>query len=170
VVLERLDLVEILAGLLLEPVLTVENELHVLDGTDSLLIEGGGGGTSTREKLGAVTGIEVGVDLGSREVHVSDGSGNNGIRILGEVPYSAVRNAGLGSAENKLLDGVIVRKPNLLSLLRGGERVLARMLNLLNEVLVSLLGKTPTLLSVEVDVIGVYLESSVVSVLRELRR
>lgn len=131
-VLERLDLVEILPGLLLEPVLTVENELHVLDGTDSLLIESSESTGDAGQQLGAVTGIKVGVGADKRGGGVSDGSGNNGIRILGEVPHSAVRNVGLGSAENKLLDGVIVRKPNLLSLLRGGERVLARMLNLLN--------------------------------------
>jgi len=37
VVLVRLDLVEILTGLLLEPVLTVENKLHGSDSADGLL-------------------------------------------------------------------------------------------------------------------------------------
>jgi hypothetical protein len=37
VVLVRLDLVEVLARLLLEPILTVENKLHGTDSADGLL-------------------------------------------------------------------------------------------------------------------------------------
>jgi hypothetical protein len=63
---------------------------------------------------------------------------------------------------------VIVRKADLLRATGGGDGINTGVLNLLNEVLVTLLGKTPTLLSVEVDVIGVYLESRVIKVSGEL--
>jgi len=171
VVLESLDLVEVLASLLLETVLAVENELGGGEGTSGLLVEAlrGRSGTVTREKLGAVTGVEVEKSIGTGLASGAAGGGDDGIYVSGEVPHSAVRSVGLTDTPHELLDGVVVREADLL-LGSGGEGIRTSVLNLLNEVLVTFLGKTPTLLSVEVDVVGPYLESGTVSVLSEFGR
>jgi hypothetical protein len=100
---------------------------------------------------------------------VSDGSRHDGIYVSGEVPHSAVRNVGLADTPHELLDGVVVREADLLRA-SGGEGIRTSVLNLLNEVLVTFLGKTPTLLSVEVNVVSPYLERSTVSVISEFGR
>jgi len=153
-----LHLVEVLTRLLLETVLAVEHELHRLDGTDSLFIEGSRGSTLTSQQLGGVTGIGVDVHLGAGEVHVRDGSGHDGIRILGEVPHGAVGLVGLGGAPHEFLHGVVVRQTDLLGLFSGGERVGTSVLDLLDQVFVTLLGESTTFFRVQVDVVGPHLE------------
>ena len=64
---------------------------------------------------------------------------------------------------------MVVREADLLGTTGGGNSVSASVLNLLNEVLVTLLGKTPTLLSVEVDVVGPDLERAGIEPLIEMR-
>jgi len=171
VVVEGLHLVEVLTGLLLEAVLTVEHKLHRLDGTDGLLIEGSRGGTGTGQQLGSVTGIDVDSRLGASEVNVRDGSGHNSIRILSEVPQGTVGLVRLGGAPHELLHGVVVRQADLLGLLSRGESIGTGVLDLLDEVLVTLLGETTTLLGVKVDVVGPHLEGlGRIHVRLELRR
>jgi hypothetical protein len=68
----------------------------------------------------------------------------------------------VGEAPHELLDGVIVGEADLLGLALG-DGVNTSVLNLLNEVLVTFLRKTPTLLSVEVNVVGPHLEDRLVS-------
>ena len=161
VVVERLDLVEVLALLLLETVLTVKHKLEGGEGTDSLLgeVDGGTGGTNgkhgrTREGGGHEA---VGGRDGS---HV--GLNNNVLGVLGEVPQRR-RRGSVGKAPHELLDGVVVRETDLL---RGGtvNGVGTGVLDLLNEVLVTLLGKAATLLSVKVDVVSPHLELTLVEV------
>ena len=170
VVVVGLDLVEVLALLLLETVLTVEDELEGGEGTDGLLSEdgrtangtnlnhrgtsGGGGNETVRALEGALVGVELDVKIGRRG---------------GEVPEGVVC-LGVGEAPHQFLDGVIVREADLLGTTISGNSVSAGVLNLLNEVLVTLLGESATLLGVKVDVVGPDLEDRRVEVGGEVRR
>ena len=158
VMLEGLNGVEVLTLLLLETVLAVENKLEGVEGTDGILDEEGGAtnlGTDTKHG-GTISG---GGDEGVGGSSLSRGGVNLDIRISGrsgEVPHG-VGGSGVGEAPHELLDGVVVREAHLL----GGARVngiSASVLNLLNEVLVTLLRETATLLGVKVDVVGPDLE------------
>jgi hypothetical protein len=166
VVLEGLHGVEVLAILLLETVLAVENKLEGLDGTVSLLspdigtirsvvtepeergTTGGGGDESGR------TGLKTG----------GTGGRHNSVDRGGEVPKVGTRHGAVIGAENEFLDRVIVREANLLRGTSGGHSVGASVLNLLNEVLMALLRKSPTLLSVEVNVISPDLEGAIIGI------
>jgi len=170
VVVVGLDLVEVLALLLLETVLAVEDELEGGEGTDGLLSEdgrttngtnlnhrgtsGGGGNETVRALEGVLVGVELDVGIGRRG---------------GEVPHPVV-GLGVGEAPYELLNGVVVGEADLLGTTISGNSVSAGVLNLLNEVLVALLGKTPTFLSVKVDVVGPHLEDRRVEVGGEVRR
>ena len=172
VVVEGLNGVEVLTGLLLEPVLTVEDELEGLDGADGT----GGGGTllDEAERIAARVKRNTG-GLGERHEAVRVG-GIRGVGVEdnisstdigGEVPKLGELGVRGSRGENKLLDGVVVREADLLGL-ADGEGINTSVLNLLNEVLVTFLRKTPTLLSVEVDVVTPDLESVRVEVAIEL--
>jgi hypothetical protein len=173
VVVVRLDLVEVLTGLLLEAVLAVENELEGLDGAD-----GGIRGASTLldEAEGTLGGEEgntgrlgegheaVGVG-GIRGIGVED---NTGVQnVGGEVPKLGVGRRGGGGGPHELLDGVVVREADLLGLTRGNG-VNTSVLDLLDQVLVTLLGEAATLLGVEVHVVTPDLEGVGVEVILEL--
>ena len=162
VMVEGLHLVEVLALLLLEAVLAVKHKLEGGQGTGSLLgvLLGGNtggveGGTNSRhgdEAVGKVGRVErVGLE--------NDIVG--GV-LGGEVPHLGT-SGGVGEAPHKLLDGVVVGEANLLGL-AVGDGVRTSVLHLLNEVLVALLRKTTTLLSVEVHVVGPDLEHGGVEV------
>ena len=162
VVVVGLDLVEILTLLLLETVLTVENKLEGGKGTRNLLGVGLGGNTG---------GVERGADGGDGNEAVGEIGGVEHVGLKndvidgvlgGEVPKLGA-SSGVGEAPDELLDGVIVREADLLGLTRG-DGVRTSVLALLNEVLVTLLGKTPTLLSVKVHVVGPHLEDGGVEV------
>jgi hypothetical protein len=166
VVVEGLDLVEVLALLLLETVLAVEDELEGVEGTDGLLGELRGGTGVTNVKHGSTVeggGHEaVGLDAG----HV--GLKGDVVGVSGEVPQGRSR-GGVGEAPHELLDGVVVREADLL----GGtsvDGVGTGVLNLLDQVLVTLLGEATTLLGVQVDVVGPHLEHGGVAVGGEVGR
>jgi len=174
VVVVGLDLVEVLALLLLETVLTVEDELEGGEGTDGLLSEDGGGPALTIHTLGGTNGAGgnetvriAGVVRSGRGVGFEHdvGIGRRG----GEVPQGVVC-LGVGEAPYELLNGVVVGEADLLGTTISGNSVSAGVLNLLNEVFVTLLGKTPTLLSVKVDVVGPHLEDGGIEVGVEVRR
>jgi hypothetical protein len=156
VVLEGLDLVEVLAILLLETVLTVENKLEGVEGTDRLLGEVDGGTVSADLKEGSTR-------QGGGHEAVGGGDGGhvglnlNVLAVLGEVPQGVGVGGDVGHAPHELLDGVVVREANLLG---GGtvNGVNTSVLDLLDQVLVTLLGVAATLLSVKVDVVGPHLE------------
>ena len=170
VVVVGLDLVEVLALLLLETVLAVEDELEGGEGTDGLLSEdgrttngtnlnhrgtsGGGGNETVRALEGVLVGVELDVGIGRRG---------------GEVPQGVV-GLGVGEAPHKFLDWVIVREADLLGSTISGNSVSAGVLHLLNEVLVTLLGESATLLGVKVHVVGPDLEDRRVEVGGEVRR
>ena len=170
VVVEGLNLVEVLTLLLLEAVLTVEDELEGRKGTRSLLGVLLGGAVSTG-------GVERSADRG--DGHEAVGIGvtkrvgveNNLVLtsgLGGEVPEIRA-SGGVGEAPDELLDGVVVGEADLLGLLRG-DGVGAGVLNLLNEVLVTLLGEAATLLGVKVDVVSPHLEDVGVEVGVEIGR
>tara|TARA_R110000772_G_scaffold8372_1_gene27770 strand:+ start:432 stop:1163 length:732 start_codon:yes stop_codon:yes gene_type:complete len=152
VMVVRLDLVEVLTLLLLEAVLTVKDKLEGLELTSSLL------GVSRGGELGSVHGgAEVGdghIAVGVEGIRGLVGlEGNLGDKVLrGEVPQGRLR-GGVGEAPHKFLDWVVVREADLLGLgLING--IGTSVLNLLDEVLMTLLGESATLLGVKVDVVG----------------
>ena len=166
VVLEGLHLVEVLTLLLLETVLAVEHELEGVEGTDGILREAGGATDLTKTKHGSTEG-----GGGDKAVGVTRGSVKLDARISGlggEVPHG-VLGLGVGEAPDELLDGVVVREAYLLGR-AGVDGVGTSVLNLLDEVLVTLLSEAATLLSVEVDVVGPDLEGGGVEPLIEVRR
>ena len=169
VVVEGLNLVEVLTLLLLEAVLTVEDELEGRKGTRSLLgvLLGGGTGSVERsadrgdghEAVGVIGGVKrVGLE---NNLVLTSGLG-------GEVPEIRA-SGGVGEAPDELLDGVVVGEADLLGL-RRGDGVGAGVLNLLDEVLVTLLGEAATLLGVKVDVVSPHLEDVGVEVGVEIGR
>jgi hypothetical protein len=156
VVVVRLDLVEVLALLLLEAVLAVEDKLEGIELTGVLL------GESLSGELGGVHGgaevgdghEAVGVKATGSLVRLESNLSDKVLR--GEVPQGRLR-GGVGEAPHELLDGVVVREAHLLG--GGGiDGVGTGVLNLLDEVLVTLLGEAATLLGVKVDVVGPDLE------------
>jgi len=157
VVVEGLHLVEVLALLLLEAVLAVKHKLEGREGTGVLLgeslggvlvtsgVHGGAGGTASHEGVGVVhDALVVGED-------------DLGVKVLGgEVPKRGL-GGGVGEAPHELLNGVVVGEADLLG--GGGvDGVVTGVLDLLDEVLVTLLGEAAALLGVEVHVVGPHLE------------
>ena len=168
VVVEGLHLVEVLALLLLEAILTVEDELEIIEGTDELLNELAGttGGTSGDEGGAEVGGGDKGVgDLTRVDVRLEN---NVGIGARGGKVPERVPGGGVGEAPDELLDGVVVGETHLHSLARG-YAVDTGVLNLLDEVLMTLLSETAALLGVEVDVVGPNLKLVLVEVGGEVR-
>jgi len=164
VVVEGLHLVEVLTGLLLEPVLTVEDQLEGRQRTD-----GGGDthGTLLNPRVGVGTVLEnqrgpehVGGDV----ARITNGDGGKlGITDIGSgIPHIVVRGAGPGPGEapDKLLNGVVVRQTHLLGLVSGIHSIHASVLHLLDQVLVTLLGEPAALLGIEVHVVTPHLEAS----------
>jgi len=168
VVVEGLHGVEVLASLLLEPVLAVKHKLEVLNGanrlrgTASILLNEAEGGSISRpsgverntgsvgegyEAVGGrVASVWVGVD---HHISVTD--------VGGEVPKLGTSGRRGRRGEHELLDRVVVREADLLGL-TDGEGINTSVLNLLDEVLMTLLRESTTLLGVEVHVVTPDLE------------
>jgi hypothetical protein len=162
VMVEGLHLVEVLTGLLLEAVLAVEHELHLTDGTDSLFCELRGTTTGTHLKERGTRHGRRDERVGIRDrgrVGLEDDLGIGSLRR--EVPETLTVIV-LGEAPDQLLDGVVVREADLLGLangsVTGGNSVNASVLNLLDQVFVTLLGESPSFFRVQVDVVGPHLE------------
>ena len=149
VVLEGLHLVEILAVLRLEAVLAVENKLELGHRTLDLLGPGlaavvatsGHNGGTGRGRDGKVenTGGGVANRAGSECDRVRDTDS------LTEVPEGI--GGRTGKAPHELLDGVVVGEADLLDT-AGADGVNTSVLDLLDEVLVALLRKSPSFLCV----------------------
>ena len=166
VVVEGLDLVEVLTLLLLEAVLAVKHELEGVEGTGVLLGESFGGATSASGNEGGTDNtwgdVAVGISVGE-DVRIENNAG-----LAGKVPERRLH-GGVREAPHELLDGVVVGEADLLGL-SGGHSVGASVLDLLDEVLVTLLGEAATLLGVKVHVVGPHLEDLGVEVLVEVGR
>jgi hypothetical protein len=161
VVVEGLNLVEVLTLLLLEAVLTVENQLEGVEGTNDILSEGdvGSHGASlehggTREGGGdEAVGTRNGGEVGLHE---------NVRGVGGEVPQGIAT-----QTPHQLLNGVVVGEADVLGAVTSNG-VNAGVLHLLDQVLMTLLSEAATLLGVKVDVVGVHLEG--IEVGGEIRR
>ena len=157
VVVVGLQLVEVLTLLFLESVLAVEDKLEGGKWTDSFFSEVDSGGTSVEEwntTRGADWHVAVGVRGVRAWVVVKDNVGRKVLR--GEVP-ERVTGRGVGEAPDEFLNWVVVGQADLLGG-RGGDGVGASVLDLLDEVFVTLLGEAAAFLGVEVDVVGPHLE------------
>jgi len=166
VVVVGLYLVEVLALLLLEAVLAVKDELEGRKGTRGLLGERlGGTAVGTGDVEGSTLSTNGNGTVGGGEVVKN----NLGVEVLGgEVPQGRLRRS-VGEAPRKLLDGVVVGEADLLGR-RGVNGVVASVLDLLDQVLVALLGEAAALLGVEVHVVGPDLEDGGVDEGRHVRR
>ena len=148
VVVEGLHLVEILAALGLEAILAVENKLELGHRSIRLLSPGNSGRTTSAYDRGASSrrdGKVLRTDSGGG---IRGARGDHGVSgTLTEVPEA--RGIRTSEAPHKLLDGVVVRKADLLGATSGAvDSVNTGVLDLLDEVLVTLLRKSPSFLCV----------------------
>jgi len=150
VVHEWLHGVEVLAGLLLEAILAIEDQLEGIEGTVVIF---GDLGTGVENQWGTNQGI-------GDEAVGSNATGNvsgNSWGGVGGVP-------GVGTviqAPDKFLDWVVVGE-TLLDFRTGGDGVGTGVLDLLDEVFVALLREAASFLRVEIHVVCPDLESGAV--------
>jgi len=144
VVVEWLNLVEVLTTLFLESVLTVEDQLEGSQWTSHFFIPLLRG---VQEQLWSTR-------RGWGDEHVSSSIesgdvGSDNSSSFGEVPQVGTD----VSAPHQFLDWVVVGQSNLLSGTRISQRVSASVLDLFDQVFVTLLRESSALFSVEVDVV-----------------
>jgi len=151
VVDEWLDLVKVLTGLLLESVLTVEDQLEGRQWTSNTFIE-------------LIPGVQEqlwGTRRGWVDEHVcghieSGNIGSDSNWCTGKVTQGGFR--GDCSTPHQFLDWVIVRQSDLLGGVSVGQGVSASVLDLFDQVFVTLLCESSTLFSVKVDVVTPHLQ------------
>ena len=151
VVDEWLNLVKVLTVLLLESVLTVENQLEGRQWTNEVFVELRSGVQEqlwgTRRRWG--------------DEHVGGGIKAEDVRsdsnwCIGKVPQ--VSTGADVSTPHQFLDWVIVRQSDLLGGRGRGQGVSASVLDLFDQVFMTLLCESSTLFSVEVDVVTPHLQ------------
>ena len=156
VVHEWLHGVEVLAGLLLEAVLAVEDQLEGIEGTVAIF---GEVGTFNREQWRTRdTGGDEAVGFGSGAENVRGDS----VGTIGGLPGVST----VIQAPDKFLDWVVVGE-TLLDFRTGGDGVGTGVLDLLDEVFVALLREAASFLGIEIHVVGPDLESGAVGDGRE---
>ena len=151
VVHEWLHGVEVLAGLLLEAILTVEDQLEGIEGTVVFFGE-----------VGTLEGDEWGTNEGGGDEAVRLGGDAEDVR--GDIRVGVRGAPGVITvvqAPDKLLDWVVVGE-TLLDFRTGGDGVGTGVLDLLDEVFVTLLRKSASFLRIEIHVVCPYLESGAV--------
>ena len=156
VVDEWLDLVKVLTGLFLESVLTVEDQLEGRQWTSNTFIE-------------LIPGVQEqlwGTRRGWVDEHVcghieSGNIGSDSNWCTGKVCKRVTSDC---STPHQFLDWVIVRQSDLLGGGSVGQGVSASVLDLFDQVFVTLLRESSTLFSVKVDVVTPHLERVEVSV------
>ena len=185
VVVEWLDLVEVLAGLLGEAVLAVEDKAEVSqrtglnsDGTVTILSHQAligicADSTAASVCHGSAKVVEQGIVVGVGEEN-EIGCNVDVCAVGGEIPHGVEVGTGWSSCDgtwvtgvgvcpDELLDWVIVRQANSCALVTGSGNSLedgigTSVLDLLNQVLVTLLGEAAALLGIQVHVVGPHLE------------
>ena len=167
VVVVSLHLVEVLTFLLLEAILAVKDKLELVEGTREFFGVSHGRGTG---------GVEGGTDRGDGHEAVGQvrdvenvGLENDIIGHVrgGEVPQFRTSGS-VGEAPHKLLNGVVVGEADLLGV-GSINGVGTSVLNLLDQVFMTLLGEAATLFGVQVDVVGPHLEGGGVKPFVEVR-
>jgi len=150
VVDEWLDLVKVLTGLFLESVLTVEDQLEGRQWTSNTFIE-------------LIPGVQEqlwGTRRGWVDEHVcghieSGNIGSDSNWCTGKVCKRVTSDC---STPHQFLDWVIVRQSDLLGGVSVGQGVSASVLDLFDQVFVTLLCESSTLFSVKVDVVTPHLQ------------
>jgi len=156
VVVEGLQLVEVLTLLLLESVLAVEDKLEGGKWTSSFFSEVSSGRFRI-EEWDTTRLADWDVAVGGRAATWIVFEDNLGSVVGGgEVP-EGVTGRGVGEAPDEFLNWVVVGQADLLGG-TGGDGVGASVLDLLDEVFVTLLRETTALFGVKVDVVGPHLE------------
>ena len=158
VVNEWLDLVKVLTVLFLESVLTVEDQLEGRQWTSKVFIE------LNRRVQEQLWGTRRGwVDEHVRSImKAEDVRSDYSRRRIGKVPQ--VSTGTDVSTPHQFLDWVIVRQSDLLGGVGRGQGVSASVLDLFDQVFMTLLRESSTLFSVKVDVVTPHLERVEVSV------
>jgi len=149
VVVERLDLVEVLTTLFLESVLAVQDQLEGRQWTNEVFIPLSrtfGGSQQWRTDRGWRDKAVRGRDSGNVGTDSNIGAG--------EVPQVGTD----VSAPNQFLDWVVVGQSDLLGRILRAQSVRTSVLDLFNQVFVTLLRESSALFSVEVDVVTPNLE------------
>ena len=162
VVLVWLHLVKVLTGLFLESVLTVEDQLEGRQWTSNTFIE-------------LIPGVQEqlwGTRRGWVDEHVcghieSGNIGSDSNWCTGKVCKRVTSDC---STPHQFLDWVIVRQSDLLGGVGRGQGVSASVLDLFDQVFMTLLRESSTLFSVEVDVVTPHFESGSVQVLVKVGR
>jgi len=161
VVRHRLHLVEIFTGLFLESVLAVEDKLELVERTNS---RGRAGGTFFNpSSSGGGIDERSACTLGDRGIlTTSVGLEDHGSSVCvgREVPESGIGRATFREAPDQFLDRVVEGQSHLL---RGSGRdgISTRVLNLFDEVFMTLLRESAAFFCVEVDVVAPNLEAAI---------
>jgi len=162
VVVVRLKLVEVLTLLLLEAILAVEDKLEGAQWASSFFGVIRGRGLRIKE-WDTTRNADWDVAVGGRTAAWIVLENDFGVVVAGgEVPERRT-GEGVGEAPDQFLDWVVVGQANLLGT-RGGHGVGASVLNLLNEVFVTLLREAASFLGIEIHVVGPDLENVLVKV------
>ena len=162
VVVERLDLVEVLTTLFLESVLTVEDQLEAFEWTRSFFVKLSTFLQEHWRTRGGWQGKAVGVKDGLVNVRrQSDIS-------VREVPQVRVVSPSFIQAPNQFLNWVVVGQ-SLLVFGADRNRIRTGVLDLFDQVFVTLLGESSALFGVEVDVVTPDLEGVRVQVRFKIR-
>ena len=163
VVVEWLDLVEVLTTLFLESVLAVKNQLEAFEWTRSFFVELS---TFLQEHWctrggwrGKAVGVEDGLVNVRRQSDVS----------VREVPQVRVVRPPFIQAPDQFLDWVVVGQ-SLLVFRTDRDRIRTSVLDLFDQVFVTLLRESSALFSVEVHVVTPHLEGRTIRVGGEFRR
>ena len=157
VVNEWLNLVKVLTVLFLESVLTVEDQLEGRQWTRKVFIE------LNRRVQEQLWGTRRGwVDEHVRSImKAEDVRSDYSRRRIGKVPQ--VSTGTDVSTPHQFLDWVIVRQSDLLGGVGRGQGVSASVLDLFDQVFMTLLRESSTLFSVKVDVVTPHLQGAKVS-------
>ena len=159
VVDEWLDGVKVLTALFLEPVLAVEDQLEGRQWTRSFFIE-----LREADQRWRTRGT-----WGNRDVRVGDRRQvgrhrNRGVSKVPQLVGVTSNTGGFSGTPDQFLDWVVVRQSDLLGRTGGGQGVRTSVLNLFDQVFVTLLRKSSAFFSVKVDVVTPHLERVEVSV------
>ena len=159
VVDEWLDGVKVLTALFLEPVLAVEDQLEGRQWTRSFFIE-----LQITDQNWRTRGT-----WGNRHVRVNirrhqGRHRNRGVSKVPQLVGVTSNTGGFSGTPDQFLDWVVVRQSDLLGRTGGGQGVRTSVLNLFDQVFVTLLRKSSAFFSVKVDVVTPHLERVEVSV------